>query len=400
MLAFDDARTRLLADVALLFPERVPIAQACGRVLARDIVAPADLPLFDYSAMDGYAVNARDFDGAGPWDLEVIGLSRTGRVTDPLRHGSACRIFTGAQVPDAADAVVMQEDVERVGDRVRILKAPKRGQHIRYRGEDLREGTVALRAGERLRPGHLGLAASVDASHVWVSRCPVVTIVSTGDELRYPGEAARPASLPESVSVALSAMAQSAMAIVRATPFAPDDPQATTTLIGHALRASDLVITVGGISVGDHDVVRPALESLGVELDFWRVKIKPGKPIAVGRGHGGRVLGLPGNPSSAQVTFGLFGMPLLRAMQGDRSSVPLRLRARLTQAIDRNPGRLEFQRGIVRGGEDGLWVEPLKNQASGATTSMAMADCLLVIAEDAQHLDVGTLVEIIRLQDM
>ena len=328
------------------------------------------------------------------------GESRTGATPRTLADQSACRIFTGAMIPSGADAVVMQEDVQRDGDQIELSHAPAAGSHVRRRGDDMSAGTVAISSGTRLGPGHLALAASLDTAWIWACRAPIVTIVSTGDELRYPGEAPSPARLPESVSVAIKAMAKRAGAFVRVAPFAGDDPDTTRTLIIEAMRGSDLLITIGGVSVGDHDVVRPALQSAGVEIEFWRVKIKPGKPIVVGKGPWGHVLGLPGNPTSAQVTFALFGMPLLRSMQRDARPTAPRICAKLLDPLRSDPQRTEFMRGTLFTEGSGLVVRPLRNQASGATNSMAMADCLLVVPAGAGDLEPGHELEVIRLSDV
>lgn len=400
MLNFEEALSRLLDGVGQSMMERVAVADADGRVLACDLIAPADLPGWDYSSMDGYAVRSADLSGEGPWVLPVRGESRTGHEPSSMEPGSACRIFTGARIPQGADAVVMQEDAEREGDSIRLSAPVAAGALIRRRGEDLRAGEVAISKGTRLGPGHLGLAASTDASSLWVGRRPVVAIVSTGDELRYPGEPAAVGRLPESGSVAIAAMARRAGAWVRVAPFAPDDPAATRELVEGALRGADLLVTIGGVSVGDHDVVRPALEAAGIRLEFWRVRMKPGKPLAVGRGAGSWVLGLPGNPTSAQVTFALFGVPLLRAMQGDARPVAPRLRARLAEPVRAGSDRTEFMRAQLELDRTGWSVRPLRNQASGATTSMARADCLVVVRPEQGSLPAGAEVDVIRLADV
>jgi len=400
VLNFEDALSRLLDGVKPSMEERVAVADADGRVLARDLIAPADLPGWDYSSMDGYAVSSGDLSGDGPWLLPVRGESRTGHEPSTMVPGCACRIFTGARIPHGADAVVMQEHVQREGESIRLASPVAVGAMIRRKGEDLRAGDVAIAAGTRLGPGHLGLAASTDAGFAWVGRRPVVAIVSTGDELRYPGEPGVLGRLPESGSVAIAAMARRAGAIVRVAPFAPDDPLATRELIEGALRGSDLLVTIGGVSVGDHDVVRPALEAAGIRIEFWRVRMKPGKPLAVGRGAGSWALGLPGNPTSAQVTFALFGVPLLRAMQGDRRPVAPRLRARLAEPVRAGSDRTEFMRAQLDTDQAGWSVRPLRNQASGATTSMARADCLVIVRPEQGSLPAGAEVEVIRLADV
>jgi len=399
MLSFDEALRRVLSNVVRVGSERVSLPEALGRVLARPILARAPFPSFSASAMDGYAVAASWFEGSGPWTLEVVGESRMGALPAPLRARAACRIFTGAALPTGADAVVMQEDVTRDGDHVTFATAPPAGAHVRHAGEDLKQGDLALDRGTRLGAFHLALAASLDYPELTVSTRPRVSIVCTGDELRSPGEPARPGSIAECNSIGLRALAEQAGAMVRVAPLVGDDREAARTAIEEGLRGADLLVTVGGVSVGDHDVVRPALESAGVELDFWKVAIKPGKPLALGRAGEARVLALPGNPASSMVTFSLFGLPLLRTMQGDSHPLPLRIKAGLDASITRKPGRLEFMRARLVLGDGRVAVQTLANQASGAVTSMAWADSLAVIPADATSLPRGEIVEVLRLGD-
>ncbi|HEX3770448.1 MAG TPA: gephyrin-like molybdotransferase Glp [Polyangiaceae bacterium] len=392
MLSFDDARAQLLAlaqETRRNASERVALGEAAGRVLAADLVARHPLPGFDYSAMDGYALAMADVAGAGPWTLPVAGESAAGRGLDALAAGSACRIFTGAPVPSNADAVVMQEHVRRAADAIIFEARPKPGQNIRRRGEDLIAGAVALAKGTRLTPGAIALAAMLDRAEVLVARRPRVTILCTGEELRAPGDDPRPGSVPESNSAPIAALARQAGASVRVAPIAGDDLDATRRAIEDALDATDVLVTIGGVSVGDHDVVRPALERAGVTLDFWKVSIKPGKPLAIGRlapaGPEGRaparavVIGLPGNPASAIVTFAVFGMPVLRALQGDARPLPTALPVRFESTRARSSDRLELVRArlAVEGGA--LVARPHDNQASGATTSLASSDGLAFV---------------------
>jgi molybdopterin molybdotransferase len=400
MLAFEEARMRLLADVRRVGVERVALAHASGRVLARDLVAATPLPPFDNSAMDGYAIATSDLAGDAPWTSRVEGESSAGKAAPALAPGCACRIFTGAPMPARADAVVMQEHAVREGERVTFAARPKAGANVRRAGEDLARGAVALAAGARLSPGALALAAMVDVAELVVARKPIVTIVCTGDELRAPGDPARDASIPESNSAPLSALAVQAGAVVRVAPVAHDDPPSTLRAIEEALDATDLLVTVGGVSVGDHDIVRPALERAGVTIDFWRVAIKPGKPLAVGRGKDARVLGLPGNPASAIVTFALFGVPLLRVMQGDARPVGKRLAGRLERARKRSPDRLEFVRATWSVVDGALAVAPHDNQSSGAATSLASSDGLAAIPPGDSPIAAGSAVELVPWNDL
>jgi molybdopterin molybdotransferase len=408
MLRFEEALARILAlGTPVLSSEVVPLEEAEGRVLGEDLEAPVDLPAFDYSSMDGYAVRLHDLDDAGapPFRLPVRGESRTGVLPDPLEAGSTMRIFTGAAIPAGADAVIMQENVTRDGDVAVLSQKPRPGQNIRRRGEDLAARSVAIARGTRLRPAHLSLAGAIDRADVLVVKRPIVTILATGDELRRPGTDALPGTIPESNTVALRAMARRAGASTRAHPYVRDDRAATERAFAAALDTSDVVVTIGGVSVGDHDLVRPALEAVGVQLDFWRVAIKPGKPLVIGRfPRAGRrdaiVVGLPGNPASATITFAVFGIALLRAMQGDAKPFPTFARARMTRAHAHDPGRLELARAVLSQADHGYAVTTLGNQASGAVTTMAQADALVCIPEDATGVGAGDDVDVLLMSDL
>jgi molybdopterin molybdotransferase len=402
MLAFAEARALLLAALERLPAERVALERAHGRVLAEPVLAASPLPPFSYSAMDGYALATGDLHGPGPFELEVRGESRTGRPAEPLVAGTACAISTGAELPSGADAVVPREDAERTGTLLALARPAKPGQHVRRAGEDLDAGGVALVPGMRLTPAALGLAASLDVTELAVSARPRVTILCTGDELRAPGSAKKPGKIPESISPALAALASLASAEIRCLPPAADDREATRRALAEGLAGTELLLTVGGVSVGEHDWVRPALEAEGVTLEFWKVAVKPGKPLAFGRQRGGGafVLGLPGNPASAIITFSLFGLPLLRALQGDREPLPKLVRLPLAAPFEHKPGRLEFVRARLEEREGTLSVVPLANQASGALTSLAWADALALIPAETQALPAGATVEVLRVQDL
>jgi molybdopterin molybdotransferase len=400
VIGFDDARERLLSDVQPVADERISLAEASGRVLREDLVARGPLPPFDHSAMDGYAVATADLTELGPFRLAVVGESRAGRGASILAVGTACRIFTGGPIPARSDAVIMQEDVIRDGETLRFDARPRPGQHIRRAGEDLARDSIAIAAGVRLNPGALALIAMLDRPELVVARRPRVTILCTGDELRAPGSDKWPASIPESNSPALSALARQTGAAVRVAPITSDEPNATRRAIEQALDGTDVLLTVGGVSVGDHDVVRAALERAGVALDFWKVAIKPGKPLAVGRGKNAHVLGLPGNPASALVTFATFGMPLLRAMQGDRRPLPMRWGVALSTARKRSADRLELVRATLRPFGRTVAADAHDNQASGSATSLAQSDGLAFVAPGEGSIEVGGLVDFVRWSDM
>ena len=396
MLPFDEALKRILASAPALSAERVGLSVATGRVLAEDLLAHSPLPGFDYSAMDGYAVARADFGEAGPWALTVRGESRAGALAPRLVLGSACRIFTGAPIPEGADTVVMQEDVTREGETARFAAPPTLGAHIRRRGEDLAANAIALARGTRLTPFQIGLAAAVDRSELLVAQRPRVTILCTGEELRSPGSPPTPGSIPDSNGPSLAALVAAAGGTPHVAPRTGDTMDATESALRAALRGTDLLLTVGGVSVGEHDLVKAALANVGADLEFWKVQIRPGKPLAFGRLGSTLILGLPGNPVSAQLTFALFGMPLLRAMQGDRQPAPARGRARLASALRQNPGRTGFYRAQLQGD----LAITAANQASGSAASLAQADALLILPAESSGAAAGDTVEMIRLAEL
>ena len=396
MLDFELARQRILELVTPLDSELAHVDEADGRVLAEDVVSEVELPPFDYSAMDGYAVVSGDFVGAGPWRLPVAFEQRAGDAGGRLESGQVARIFTGAPLPAGADAVVMQEDTTREGELATFRAAPRAGAHVRRRGEDLSRGAVALPRGTRLSCFSVGLLAALDRGQCRVSRRPRVALLCTGDELRDAGSPARPGSIPDSNGPSLAALARRSGAVVTRLPRTGDDLESTRRALRGALATYDVLLTVGGVSVGDHDVVKSALEAEGAALDFWKVKIKPGKPLAFGRRERTFVLGLPGNPVSAQLTLSLFGLPLLRALQGDRQPLPSPITVRLASAIRQKPGRLGFYRARLEGSRAILH----DNQASGAPTSMAQADALVMVPEHVQELAAGAETSAIRLSEL
>jgi molybdopterin molybdotransferase len=404
---FDDALDRALRGVTRIGSERVPLEEAAGRVLAETITAREPIPPFSYSAMDGFAVRASFFKGDGPWTLPVRGESRAGAAGPPLATGTASRIFTGAPIPSGANAVILQEEVRREGDTITVPPnaRPQEGQNIRARGADLAEGAEAIAEGARLSPGRVALAASLDRTHLHVGRRPVVTIASTGDELRLPGELGRPEAIPESNSYALSATAQRAGAIVRVLPFIGDDPATLEASLRRGLRGSDLLVTIGGASVGDHDLVRPAMDALGASFDFWGVAMKPGKPTAVGSCAGAKVLCVPGNPASATLAFLLFGVPLLRAMQGDARPKPRRVPLRVLGSHMRNTsehaaGREEFLRARLELHDGELCAVLPASQSSGAVTSFADAEALVILPGSKKRIDHGDRLPVIALAEL
>jgi len=393
LLTFDEAQQRVLALAEVLPEERVSLAAARGRVLAADVLATSDWPAFDASTMDGYAVRAADVGGD---EMPVTGESRAGAEAPDLATKSACRIFTGAPMPRGADAVIMQEEADRTSDRVKFRTKPAPGAFVRKRGDDLRGGEIALAKGTRVSASGVAMLASLDYAEATVARAPRVAIVPTGDELRAPGAPGGPASIAESNSPALAAMAERAGAKVTTMAPVRDELELVKRAFDEALGSCDVLVTIGGVSVGEHDVVKEALEACGVRLDFWRVAIKPGKPLAVGKRGKAIVLGLPGNPVSAMVTFALFGVPLLRAMQGDRAALPRPSRMKLAAAAAHKTGRLELAR--ARLSKEGVTILP--NQASGAIVGLCRADVLASIPADVERLDAGAEIDVFSLAEL
>ncbi|MEA2421926.1 MAG: molybdopterin molybdotransferase [Thermoleophilaceae bacterium] len=389
LISIAEARERVLAATRPLPPERVPLDSALGRVLAEDARAEGDLPPFASSAMDGYAVVA------GPaGDLPVVGESRAGSPAEqPLRPGQAMRISTGAAVPRGADAVVPVERGELEDGRVRV-PATEQGAHIRHAGEDARAGTVVLGAGERLDPAGVAVLAALGHAQVNCGGVPRVTVLVTGDELVEPGNPLGPGQIRDSNAYGLAAQATRAGARVVSRRIVRDDRDATEAAFAAALDEAEVVIGSGGVSVGPHDHVKPALAALGVEEVFWGVRLKPGKPTWFGTRGGKLVFGLPGNPVSAMITFHLFARPALLALSGADPAAATRARAVLDVAVPRNPGREQVIRCRLEARDDGWHVAPTKEQGSHVLTSMLGAAAYALVPPGEGEIGPGERVDI------
>lgn len=379
LLPLDDALAQLLAQAAPLAQgEAVATFDADGRVLLRDAVSPLQVPPLDNSAMDGYALRCADVVAPGAV-LPVSQRIPAGSVGTPLLPGTAARIFTGAPVPPGADAVVMQEDCEVLEDgRVRVHGAHRPGQHIRRTGEDIARGATVLAAGTRLTPAALGLAASIGLAQLEVARRPRVALFSTGDELAMPGEVPPermpPGAIYNSNRFFLRAMLQRLGCEVTDLGIVPDRLDATVAALRAAAQGHDLILTSGGVSVGEEDHVKPAVQALG-RLDLWQIAIKPGKPFAYGRVDSAagvaHFMGLPGNPVSCFVTFAMLVRPFLLRLQGVHDVAPKTIAARADFDWPRADKRREFLR--VRLNADGH-LERFANQSSGVLTSTVWGD--------------------------
>ncbi len=395
LLTVEAARERMLAGVVPGAAERVPLAEAVGRTLAEDVLARRDQPPYDASAMDGWAVLEADLLAGAP--LRVQGESAAGKPFDqPLAPGAVVRIFTGAALPRGADLVVMQEEAVREGDSVRLSFAPGSSRHVRPRGGDFQEGRALLAKGARIDPWRLSLAASAGWGELQVAPRPRVAILSTGEEIVPAGAPAGPHQIFESNGPALAARAAAWGAIARRLPLAGDDEAAIAAAVEGV--DCDLLVTVGGASVGDHDLVKPALGRLGLEIVVEKVALRPGKPTWFGRlADGRRVLGLPGNPASALVCAELFLRPLLLTWQGADPAFPLRP-VRLAEPLPATGPREHWMRARLETGADGVALaRAFPDQDSSLVAVFAAADALIRRPAGAPPMPAGALVEALGL---
>ena len=396
MLSLDEALARLLARARPTPAEVVPLAEATGRTLVEPrLTASVDVPPFANSAMDGFALQAADT----PGELRVVGEVSAGTGELPLvGRGAAVRIMTGAPMPPGADAVVPIERAEESDGVVRIGERAPVGAHIREAGHDTRAGDVINIAGS-LTPAAIAVLGSLGIGAVEVRRRPVVAIMSTGDELRAPGEPLAPGQIFDANTPALAAAVVEAGGVPLIMPRQADDPDSIEAALRDAARRTDLVVTSGGVSVGRHDHVRAVLTGRG-SLDFWRIAVQPGKPLAVGELNGTLVVGLPGNPVSALVTCELFVRPLVRAMLGLAGDGRLHIRATLDGRVDKDPGRRAFIRAVVWTDAGNIRARAAGGQRSSELRPMANANALLVIPEGQEAGEEGEAYEAIVLREI
>ncbi len=400
MISVEEARDRILEALRPTTAETVPLAASGGRVLAQPVQARLTQPPADVSAMDGYAVRAAD--AAAGASLRVVGSAPAGHpFAGAVGPGEAVRIFTGAVLPDGADAILLQEDAEAAEDRVRVGEAVRPGRWIRRRGLDFEEGESLLPAGRLLTARDVGLAAA--ANHPWLSvhRRPRIGILATGDEIALPGEPVPPGGIVSSNAHALAALVRANGGDPLVLPIAPDDEAAIAEAAG-AARGCDLLITTGGASVGEHDLVQSALGPEGFALDFWRIAMRPGKPLIWGRLGQTPLLGLPGNPVSALVCGVVFLVPALRRLSGLAGPAAQRTeRARLGAALPENDRRFDFLRARLESGPDGGSVAlPFPVQDSSMLKTLARADALVLRPPHAPAAPTGEAVEVIRLDEL
>jgi molybdopterin molybdotransferase len=397
LLSVEEALARVLDGVAPTQPETVMIENARGRVLAEPLRALLTQSPFDASAMDGYALQAADI-ATIPATLALVGESAAGHPFHGTVHtGEAVRIFTGAPVPEGADTVVIQEDTERRDGTVIVNEAEPKGGNIRTRGFDFREGDMLLSPGTRLGPRELSLAAAMGHRPIAVRRRPRVAILSTGDELVPPGARPGPGQIISSNHLGVGALCEAAGADVQQLGIARDTRE---DIVAHLAKAAgaDVLVTCGGASVGDHDLVAPALEEQGLALAFWKIALRPGKPMMFGRLGNSHVLGLPGNPVSSLICARVFLIPLIQALLGDTAPATRAQQARLAVPLDANGPRQHYMRAVTSPASDGLsLVTPVRSQDSSLLTPLAEANCLLIRAPNAPAAAPGSVVSILPL---
>ncbi|HYM30847.1 MAG TPA: gephyrin-like molybdotransferase Glp [Candidatus Cybelea sp.] len=397
MISVEEAKGRIVDALRASPAETVALSLAAGRVLAEDVVSRRTQPPVDMSAMDGWAVRAADVTKV-PALLTEVGAAPAGGAFDGVvGPGQAVRIFTGGPLPRGADCIVIQEDADRSGMNVTVREASKPGQHVRRAGLDFSAGDVKLKAGRRLTPADIGLAAAMDVPWLAVRRRPRVALLATGDELVRPGEPVGPNQIVSSNALALSALIAGAGGEAIDLGIARDNRESLIAALDRA-RGADLLVTLGGASVGEYDLVQKAFGERGLALDFWRIAMRPGKPLMFGNVAGTPVLGLPGNPVSSLVCGMLFLIPALEKMLGLNASERPRTNAKLGRDLAANDQRQDYLRSTLTYGPDGAAVAtPFEIQDSSNLSRLAAADCLVIRAPRAPAARRGDLVEIILL---
>jgi molybdopterin molybdotransferase len=395
-LPLSDALGRVLAAVTPVSDsERLPIRQALGRVLGSDVRSTIDVPAHDNSAMDGYALRSADLPDAAPMRLRLIGTAFAGRPFDGrVGEGESVRIMTGAPVPEGADTVVMQERVSADNGHVQINALPARGANVRMAGEDIKAGEVALSGGVQLQPAHIGLLASIGAAEVDVLRRPRVAFFSTGDELCEVGTPTQPGQIYDSNRYTLFGMLQRLDTEIVDLGVIRDRPDELEAGLRRAAEGADLIVTTGGVSVGEADYLVEIFERLG-QIDFWSIAIKPGRPTVFGTLGDALYLGLPGNPVSAMATFYQLARPAILKLSGSQPQVPVLISASCAATIKTKAGRTEFLRGVLSRDQQGQYVvAKTGHQGSGILSSMTQANCFIVIPENAEVIEAGSQVDV------
>lgn len=404
MITYDEALEKILAHVPLMPAKRLTLDTLSGFVIAEPVIANFDMPLFDNSAVDGFGVISSDTESATEESPCSLSLQATIQAGDQVSHSlapkSTLKILTGAPVPSSVDAVIMKEFTQESNGSVLIKRPANVGMNIRRKGEEFRAGQTVLEGGVLASAPVIGLLATLGHSSFPVYKKPTVSIMSTGNELVQPGQSLKPGQIYDSNSFALSA-ALNSLGLLGVQKFhAKDDPSDTRKTLQKCLQTSDVIISCGGVSVGDYDFVKDIAEEIGIKTVFWRIAIKPGKPVYFGVVDQGKtqklVFGLPGNPVSALVTFHQLVKPALMKMMG-LTHQPLKLEAKLTDPLKKQAGRMEFVRGKLKAEDGELLVSPAKGQDSHMMGGIATADCLIYFPIDSQTLAAGDIVTVEQL---
>ena len=402
MVSVEEARNKILDAIFPLGLEKVDILQAIGRVIGEDVVARRSLPPRDNSAMDGYALRAADTRGASadsPVRLEVLEDIPAGSVPqERIGPGQASRIMTGAPLPEGADAVIRMEETRKEETRVAVCAEATQGQDIRFAGEDVREGELVIPRGEIIRPAEVGMLASLGRAFIFVHQRPLVAIVATGDELVDIDDPPSPWQIVSSNSYSLAALVRECGAVPLQIGIARDRREDLLVKFRAAMRA-DLIVSSGGVSVGDYDLVKEILQEVGNRMQFWQVAMKPGRPLAFGSLGAVPAVGLPGNPVSAMVSFEQFIRPAILKMSGHTNLFRRTVRARLGEEIAKKRGTRHFIRARIRRDGEGYTVMTTGEQGSGILKSMVRANGLIILPEDVARVRPGELVTVQLLDD-
>ncbi|MDP3730388.1 MAG: molybdopterin molybdotransferase MoeA [Candidatus Omnitrophota bacterium] len=398
MINVDSALKIILNDIRTLRGESAHLTESLGRVLAEDIYASSDIPGFDNSAMDGYALRALDTQNASkriPKILNVIEDRRAGYISRrEIKNGQAIRIMTGAVMPKGSDSVVMVEDTQRHGkDNVKIFNPVKRGDSVRRKGEDIKKGEMVLVKGTRLNSAHVGLLASLGKARVLVSRKPKIAILATGDEVVDVGGKLKPGELRSSNTYTLYSQILKCGGIPKNLGIAKDKPQMLEAKLRSGLDC-DMILTSGGVSVGDYDLVKFILAKMGTNIRFWKVAMRPGKPLVFGLVKGIPIFGLPGNPVSSMITFDVFVKPAMLKMEGADDFSAKNVDAVLEEGITKRRGLRYFVRAITRWDDGVYFTRTTGPQGSGILKSMALANSLIVLPEEEENVDKGVRVTV------
>ncbi|HXC13517.1 MAG TPA: gephyrin-like molybdotransferase Glp [Stellaceae bacterium] len=401
LLTVEEALARISERVTCVVGnETVPLRAAAGRILACDLLAPMNLPPHANSAVDGYAVAFTDLSPETETELPVGGRAAAGHPLDrPIRRGEAIRIFTGAPMPDGADTVLMQEDCVVANGRVRLKFGIRKGANRRHAGEDVASGETALAAGRRLGPAEIGLAAALGYRELPVCRPLRAALLSTGDEVREPGAALPPGMIYDANRFMLAAMLEGLGCVVGDFGIRPDREAALVDTLRVASGDHDLIVTSGGVSTGDEDHVKAAVERLGV-VHFWRLAIKPGRPMALGQVAGVPLIGLPGNPVAVAVTFAVLARPLILKLAGTTASAPRTFPARAGFAYRKKPGRREYLRARLERDGNALVAVKHPRDGAGILSSIVQSEGLVILDEATGDLAAGTIVEFLPFSEV